>query len=152
MRRFQWLIVMIICAGLCSGCQTNKTRVAEGAVIGGVVGAAAGGIIGHQSHHGNEGAGLGAAIGALTGALMGSQIEKTPTAGQTAAQPSQQQYNPNQMSIQQIGAMASQGVNEDVIVDKIMLSNSKFTLTADDINYLRQQGASQKVIDAMQRQ
>lgn len=127
------------------GCQNAKTRAAEGAVIGGVLGAAAGGIIGHQSHHGGEGAAIGAAAGAVTGAIIGSQIEKPaqPTQAQPAA-------NPNQMSIQQIVELTKQGVNENVIIDKIHLTNSKFNLSSNDIAYLKQQGVTQKVIDAMQ--
>jgi hypothetical protein len=54
------------------------------------------------------------------------------------------------MSIAQIVELTKQGVNEDVIIDKIRLTNSKFNLSADDLNYLKQQGVSQKVIAAMQ--
>ena len=131
------------------GCQNAQTRTGEGAIIGGIVGATAGGIIGHQSHRGAEGAGIGAAVGALTGAVVGSQIKKPgqPTAGQPATAAV---ANPNQMTVQQIVDLSKQGVNEAVIIDKIKLSNSRFNLTADDINYLKQQKVSQKVIDAMQ--
>jgi hypothetical protein len=139
------------------GCQNTKTHAVEGGVIGGVVGAAAGGIIGHQMHRGAEGAAIGAAAGILGGALIGGQMEKPgqPAAaqqGQPASQntPASQAVNPNQMTIQQIGDLAKQGVNENVIIDKIRLTNSRFSLTANDISYLKQQGVSQKVIDAMQ--
>lgn len=73
------LLAVILCLGILSltaGCQSTKTRAAEGAVIGGALGAVAGGIIGHQSHHGGEGAAIGAAAGAVTGAVIGSQIDK----------------------------------------------------------------------------
>jgi len=130
------------------GCQGTKTNAVEGAVIGGVLGAAAGGIIGHQSHHGGEGAGIGAAVGVVSGAVIGSQIEKKQS-GQAAPQGTQAQ-NPNQMSTEQIIDMSKQGIHEDVIVDKIRLSNSRFVLSPDDINNLKQQGVSQKVINAMQ--
>ena len=144
------VVVLCVALGLVSlGCQSNKTRVAEGAVIGGVLGAAAGGIIGHQSHHGAEGAGIGAAAGALTGALVGSQIEKpgTSSSGSTAQSGA---VNPNQMTMQQVVDLTKQGVNEAVIIDKIRLSGSRFTLTAEDVNYLKTQGVTQPVIDAMQ--
>lgn len=134
------------------GCQNTKTRAVEGGVIGGVLGAAAGGIIGHQMHRGAEGAAIGAAAGAIGGALIGAQIEK-PGAGQPAGtnQAQQQAVNPNQMTTQQVIDLTKQGVNEDVIIDKMRLSNSKFSLTPDDISVLKQQGVSQKVIDAMQQ-
>lgn len=126
---------------LSAGCETNKTRVAEGGVIGGVLGAAAGGIIGHQSGHGGAGAGIGLAAGALTGALIGSQIDKP--GAQTAV-------SSTQMTMMQVVDLTKQGVHEDEIVDKIKLTNSKFNLTPNDIAALKQQGVTQKVIDAMQ--
>jgi len=132
------------------GCQSSPNRAPEGALIGGLLGAGAGTIIGNQSKNRDkgrtEGAIIGGAVGALTGALAGSQMQKQPaqTQGSGAA------VNQNQMSIQQIVNMSGQGVNEDVIVDRIRLTNSKFNLTPDDINYLRQNGVSQKVINTMQ--
>ena len=135
-------IILIL---LALGCQNAKSRAAEGAVIGGLIGAAGGGIIGHQSHHEGEGIGIGAAAGALTGAIVGSQIEKP---GQPASTTPAQ--NPSQMSIAQIVDLSKQGVNPDVIIDKIRLTHSRFNLTASDIQYLKQQGVSQQVIDAMQ--
>jgi len=142
-----------LCVGilfLLVGCQSNKTRVAEGAVIGGILGATAGGIIGHQSHHGAEGAAIGAAAGVLTGVIVGSQIEKPGQPNVDTAGSATPANNPNQMTTQQIVDLTKQGVNEAVIIDKIHLTNSRFNLTAEDITYLTQQGVSQKVIDAMQ--
>lgn len=129
-----------------SGCQNAQSRAGEGAVIGGLLGATAGGIIGHQSHHGGEGAAIGLAAGALTGAIVGSQV---PKSGQ-AAQQAPQGNNPNQMNMQQVVDLSRQGINEDVIIDKIRLTNSRFNLTANDLDYLKQQGVSEKVIDVMQ--
>jgi uncharacterized protein YcfJ len=140
------LIALFLAVALASlGCQSNKTRVGEGALIGGLLGATAGGIIGHQSGHGGEGAAIGAAAGALGGAMVGSQIEKP---GQTTS--SSQTASANQMTTQQIVDLSKQGVNEAVIIDRIRMTNSKFTLTASDIDYLKQEGVSQNVINAMQ--
>jgi uncharacterized protein YcfJ len=146
MKRIFVLVVCVALVFLTCGCQSNKTRTAEGAVIGGVLGATAGGIIGHQSHHGAEGAGIGAAVGAIAGGIIGSQIEKPGQATSQAAQPP----SSNQMTLQQIVDLSKQGVNEDVIIGKIRQTNSRFTLTQIDIDYLKEQGVSQKVIDAMQ--
>jgi len=155
-------LALLFCFSLMAlslGCQNTKTHAVEGGVIGGVVGAAAGGIIGHQMHRGAEGAAIGAAAGILGGALIGGQMEKQPVqpaAGQQGGQPTAQNavqpqaVNPNQLTIQQIGDLARQGINENVIIDKIRLTNSRFSLTASDISYLKQQGVSQKVIDVMQ--
>ncbi len=128
-----------------ASCQsTSENKTTEGAIIGGLLGATAGGVIGHQSGHGLEGAGIGAAAGALTGALVGSQMKKPQdtTSGQGV--------NPNQMTMQQVIDLSKQGVNENVIIDKIKLTNSKFNLSAEDVTYLKGQGVSQSVINAMQ--
>ena len=143
------VVLFVICVYLVVlnlGCQSNKTRVAEGALIGAIVGAGAGGIIGHQSHHGSEGAGIGAAAGALTGALVGAQVEKSNSGNDSSIAGA----SSAQISTQQVIDLAKQGVNEDVIIDKIRLSGSKFKLSAEDVNYLKQEGVSQKVIEAMQ--
>jgi uncharacterized protein YcfJ len=141
-------MVMVCALAVClgSGCQNRQTKAVEGVVIGGLIGAAGGGIIGHQSGHGGEGAGIGAAVGAITGAVVGAQMEKQPA----QAAESSQAVNPNQMSLQQIADLTKQGVNESVIIDRIRLSNSKFSLSAGDIQYLKDQGVSPNVISAMQ--
>jgi len=150
------ICALILCAGMIllgAGCATNKTRVAEGSVIGGVLGAAAGAGIGSLSGNAGAGAGIGAAVGAISGGLIGSQMEKPGQGNQTTTAQGANTTaasNPNQMSIQQIAELSKQGVHEDVIIDKIRLSNSKFRLSAEDLSYLRQQGVSQKVLDVMQ--
>lgn len=158
------LFLILLCLGLAivsAGCQNAQTRAGEGTLIGGVIGAAAGGIIGHQSGHGVEGAVIGGVAGAVTGAIAGSQIEKPVAEQETAA--SQMQpvttatpatttnlVNPNQISIQQIIELTKEGIDENVIIDKIRLTNSKFNLSQDDIAYLRQEGVSEAVIAVMQ--
>jgi uncharacterized protein YcfJ len=130
------------------GCQDAQTRATEGAIIGGVLGAGAGYGIGNAAgHHGGEGAAIGAVSGAVLGGLIGGQMNKNKGGQSTqgASSPSA-----SQLSLQQIVDMSKQGVNEVVIIDKINLTGSKFNLTQADIDYLKQQGVSQKVIDAMQ--
>ena len=145
------IFAIILCLGLITlavGCQSSETRATEGTIIGTVLGAGAGYVIGKQSGHGGEGAGIGAAAGALGGLLVGSQIKKGGQATQGVS--GAQGANPNQMSLQQIVDLTKQGANEAVIIDRIHLSNSKFNLTPQDIDYLKQQGVNQGVIDAMQ--
>jgi len=141
------MCALIFCAGLIllgAGCETNKTRVAEGSVIGGVLGAAAGAGLGSLSGNAGAGAGIGAAVGVLGGGLIGSQMEKKPAnvEGQAASS--------TQMTTQQVVDLARQGVSDDAIIEKIRLSNSRFSLSPAQVNNLKQQGVSQKVIDAMQ--
>jgi len=153
---------LIIC-----GCASNKTRTAEGAFIGGALGAAAGGVIGHQSGHGTEGALIGAVTGAAAGAATGSMVEKQqaePSAdhqpvpqeqqvspGQPAAAVMNPSANPNQIPASQIVEMAKQGVDEKVIIDKILLSGSRYAFTDAEISSLEAQGVNRPVIDTMLR-
>ena len=134
-------MVIPVCALILLGCETNKTRIAEGAGIGGAVGALAGGIVGYQSGHGVEGALIGGALGAGGGAVVGSQINKPAQNTQGAAIA--------QLSIDQIVNLSKQGVSSNEIINKIKSTNSNYSLTPEDIGYLQKQGVSQRVIDTM---
>lgn len=130
-----------------AGCQSSPNRTGEGALLGGLLGAGAGTIIGNQSRDRDkgrtQGALIGGVVGALGGALTGSQMSKQP-------QQQTQAVDPNQMSIQQVVSLSLQGVHEDVIVDRVRMSNSRFSLSQSDVDYLKNQGVTQKVISAMQ--
>jgi len=145
MKKLLSLLIALTFILAVSGCQSNKTRVAEGAGVGGVVGALAGGIIGHQTGSGVEGALIGGALGAGTGALVGSQINKPEQNTASTAVSAQ-----NQVTVQKIVEMTKQGINSDEIISKVKSSNSKYSLTADDLDYLKKQGVSQRVIETMQ--
>jgi hypothetical protein len=153
MRKVLAVLLSAIIALPCAGCQSSPNRAGEGAVIGGILGAGAGAIIGNQSRDRDkgrtQGALIGGALGALGGALAGSQIQKQPAqAQQRASVPSA--ANPNQISLGQVVDLSREGIHEDVIIDRIRLTNSRYNLTADDLNYLRQNSVSEKVIQVMQ--
>jgi len=142
MKKYFYLFSILVFAFVFCGCESNKTRIGEGAGIGGAVGALAGGIIGYQSGHPLQGAAIGGAVGAGTGAVVGSQIKKPVK--DTSTQVS------GQLTIQQIVDLTKQGVSSDEIITKIKAANSKYVLTADDLGYLQKQGVSQRVIETMQ--
>ena len=158
MKRLISAVICICLVCVFAGCESNKTRVAEGAVIGGLLGGAAGGIIGHQSGNAGAGAGIGIAAGAVTGAIIGSQMNKpqkkeqaqTTSEATQGTQTQEAKVENGQLSIEQIVQMHKQGLKDDEIIAKIKSTNSKFNLSADGSNYLEEQGVSQKVIDAMQ--
>lgn len=158
MRRTVLLIVCFLLLSLNAGCQNTKTRAVEGAVIGGLLGGAAGGIIGNQSGNAGAGAGIGIAAGAITGAIIGSQINKPEAQAQSKTQATQETKveghvkaeETKSLSMQQIVELSKQGITDDEIIKKIKDTNSKFNLTKDGIDYLRQEGVSQEVIDVMQ--
>ena len=153
MKRILGIIGVTVMAISQVGCASSPNRAAEGSIIGGLLGAGAGAIIGNQSRDRDQGrtqgALIGGAVGALGGALAGSQIQKQP-AQQQAPAAGRQVSNPNQLSISQIVDLSKQGVHEDVIVDRIRLTNSKYQLSQADADYLKQSGVSQKVLLEMQ--
>jgi len=55
-----------------------------------------------------------------------------------------------QLTMQQIVDWTKQGVSSDEIISRIKSANPKYSLTADDIGYLKRQGVSQRVIETMQ--
>ena len=57
---------------------------------------------------------------------------------------------PAQLTMQQIVDWTKQGVSSDEIISRIKAANPKYSLTADDIGYLKRQGVSQRVIETMQ--
>ena len=143
MRRAFYFAVVLAGVLTLAGCESNKTRIGEGAGIGGAVGALAGGILGYQSGHPLQGAAIGAAVGGGTGALVGSQIKK-PTTTANSVQTS------TQITMQQIVDWTKQGLTSEQIIAKIKEANPKYNLTSEDISYLAGQGVSQRVIETMQ--
>jgi len=145
-----FLIAVVFLMAL-SGCAENQTKVAEGAGIGGILGAVVGGVVGHQQKgdHAIGGALIGGALGAAAGGIAGSQIEnKNATPKQV---PVTSQAMPiSQITMQQIVDWTKQGLSGDEIISRIRTTYSTYALTADDINYLRREGVSQRVIEAMQ--
>lgn len=138
MKRGLLLVLCLVFVVAFVGCESMGPKTKTGAVTGGLIGAAAGGIIGHQSGHGWEGAAIGAGAGALTGGLIGSSMDSKAQA-----------VNPNHLSTMQIAEMAQKKVPDDVIIEEINRTKSKYTLTSEIITYLKDNGVSDKVIDVM---
>ncbi len=148
MKNYVCLSAVVAFVLIVYGCADNQTRVGEGAGIGGVLGAAAGGIIGHQTHSDATGILIGGAVGAASGAVIGAQIPKSnPPYTQTYTQTAP---SSNQVTIQQIVDWTKEGMPGEEIINRIRATHSSYALTADDISYLRKQGVSQRVIEAMQ--
>ena len=55
-----------------------------------------------------------------------------------------------QLTMQQIVDWTKQGVSSDEIISRIKSANPKYSLTADDLGFLKKQGVSQRVIEIMQ--
>ena len=64
--------------------------------------------------------------------------------------PNNQAPVPGQLTMQQIVDWTKQGVSSDEIISRIKSANPRYSLTADDLGYLKRQGVSQRVIETMQ--
>ncbi len=144
---YAFVLGMVVLA--VSGCAENQTRVGEGAGVGGLLGAGVGAIIGHQSGHGMEGALIGGAVGATGGAVAGAQIEKPNATARTSTTTPSAAAATTHVSMEQVADWTKAGLTTDDIIAKINASGSTYSLTADDISYLRSKGVSERVIDAM---
>lgn len=145
MRKYSYLCVAAALAVVITGCAENQTKIGEGAGMGGLLGATVGGIVGHQSGNGVAGALIGGAAGAAGGAMVGSQITKNPPPGYADSTGAI-----SQVTMGQIVDWTKQGLTGDEIISRIRTTHSTYALTMDDIHYLRTQGVSQRVIEAMQ--
>jgi hypothetical protein len=54
------------------------------------------------------------------------------------------------LTLQQIADWTKQGVSSDEIISRIKAANPRYSLTADDIDYLHREGVSQRVIETIQ--
>jgi hypothetical protein len=155
------------------GPEGNTNNTANGALLGGALGAIAGGIIGNQSHNAAGGAAIGGLFGAATGAAIGhsmdeaqrawlrdhapqtlekidhndaavsQQQQQQQVAQQGSSQPQPQQVAP--LTTDDIKALSSAGVKDDVVADEIHKSNSRYSLS--DINDMQQAGVSPGILD-----
>jgi hypothetical protein len=121
----------------------------KGTLAGGGIGAGTGAIIGSATHHTGAGALIGGAVGALAGGLTGNAIdesEKKQDAKLAAIAPPARAP----LRLEDVAQLARDHIGDDVIINQIRTSGTVFTLTVEDINYLKQNGVSDAVISEMQ--
>jgi uncharacterized protein YcfJ len=131
-----------------------KAKTGQGALFGGMLGAVAGGIIGHDSGKTTEGVLIGGTVGALGGAAVGSQMKSKPAPAPVASQPAaasaQAAGTAVKVTMKQVIYWTEQGLPDDEIISRINKTGSVFVLTDDDVDYLRGQYVSERVIETMQ--
>lgn len=131
-----------LCVCVFSGCESMGENTQKGALGGALVGSIAGGVIGHQSGHGIGGAAIGAGVGALAGGLIGNKID-------SKKQKEDIMSSSEKLGISDIIVLAQSGVSEDDIINKISKTKSVFDLSVEEIEALRKQGVSARVINFM---
>ena len=134
----------LVPALLTCGCASDNTE--RGAVTGGVVGTAVGAVAGAAAHAPLAGAAIGALAGTAIGATAGHAEDKAEQRAAAQAAYAQRTALP----IDQIVSMTQQRVNDTLIINQIRASGAVYSLTGNDIVYLRSQGVSDAVISEMQ--
>jgi uncharacterized protein YcfJ len=143
MQKNKLIIFAVFCSGVLAlaGCESIDSGTKKGAGLGALAGAAIGGIVGHQDGHGWEGALIGGAAGATAGGVIGHQVGKddagTPSSGD--------EY----LTVVEIVDLAKNGTPDDVIISEIDRTQSIYELSAETIDYLKNNGVSNAVVDHM---
>jgi hypothetical protein len=149
-------VVVVNCALCLGGC---ATKAQSGTAIGTAGGAALGAGVGSLVHS-SAGAGalIGAGVGAVSGAIVGNEIDQQDRrhaqelkdrAAQT--QPADGYTDSATITQGQVIEWTKHGVPQQVIVDRIERSGTRFKLTAADENTLREKGVSEEVVAAMKQ-
>jgi hypothetical protein len=125
----------------------------RGALAGGAVGTVAGTAIGAATHHPLLGAVVGGLGGATVGAVAGNSEDKAEARQKDAANAyalSQAQQAPQRMGIADVIGMSRAGQSDAVIINQIRTTRSTFQLAGADLDMLKQNGVSDRVILEMQ--
>ena len=135
-----------------AGCEhMNNTE--KGAAIGGGTGAVLGTAVGAATGRPLLGAAVGAAAGTAGGALVGNDIDKQERREkdfQQAQALAAAQVQQQRLGLTDVVHMAQQGHDDQVIINQIRSSGSTFQLAPSDLDYLKNNGVSARVIAEMQ--
>jgi hypothetical protein len=137
-------VALLSSTALC-GC-AGMSHTDQGVLGGGAIGTGAGAAIGSLTGHTGAGAVIGGLTGAVAGGLIGNHADekeqKEAAARWAAAHPP--------VSLQDVANMTQQGVSDGVIISQIQNSGTVYTLTPDQIVWLKQSGVHDCVIQEMQ--
>lgn len=147
-----WMTLAVGAAGLLgTGCSTMNNT--ERGTLGGIaVGSVAGALIGKATGNPKTGAVVGAVGGGLLGNVIGQDADRKEEriAGVKQAAAEQAYRDDQPARIAQVIELTRQGQDESVILNHIRANRMTFSLGVDDLNTLKANGVSGKVIAAMQ--
>jgi hypothetical protein len=142
MRSF--LFIYAIGTVMVTSCE-NKAE--TGALVGAGVGIGAGALISPTP----AGVLIGGAVGAVGGALIGAALDSSDR--ETLRQESPRTMNKidrgEQLSMKDIEKMSQAGISDDKIIGAIHSTGSVYHLSTNDVQELKDNGVSQRVIDYM---
>lgn len=138
-----FLMLCFFCAASLAvlGCESTGENTKRGAVGGALLGSIAGGVIGHQSGHGVAGALIGGGVGALSGGLVGDRID--------SRNKNQIMTSGEKLGISDVIVLAKAGISDDAIIEKISKTGSVYSLSVEEIEALRKEGVTSRVLNYM---
>lgn len=122
----------------------------RGALLGGVTGALAGGAIGSHNQQALPGAMIGAAVGGLTGAAIGDSVDDEIARNNAIIEQQMGRRLAGAATFDDVIAMTRANVGEEVIVTHVRANGVVQRPQAGDIILLKQQGVSDRVLQALQ--
>ncbi len=132
-----------------AGCgHMNQTQ--TGAAIGGALGTAAGLGIGAATGNPRTGALVGGLAGAGIGGLIGNEADREERREQAMQQAAAVTTAPQRLGLTDIVHLTQQGHDEQVIINQIRATGSTFQLSTADLDWLKANGVSPRVIAEMQ--
>jgi hypothetical protein len=143
----------LLAGGLSSAGCSSMNNTEKGAGIGGALGTAAGLGIGAATGNPRTGAVIGGLAGAGTGALIGNQADKEERRErdiQHATAVATAQAQQQRMGLFDVVDLTRKGHDDQVIINQIRATGSTFQLTASDLDHLKNEGVSSRVITEMQ--
>mgnify|MGYP001187415482 FL=1 len=142
--------IALLTGVLAAGC-SSMTHTDKGVLGGGLIGGATGAAIGSASGNTGAGTAIGAAVGALPGGLIGNEMDQSESKTHAEiAQVAATVPANGPLSLPQIAQMAQSGMSDAVIIGQIRSTRSMYSLTPEDLAWLKSQQVSDPVILEMQ--
>jgi hypothetical protein len=120
----------------------------RGTLLGGLGRAGIGALVGKATGHTAVGTAVGAGAGAIAGAAVGSQMDNNEARKQAAAA-AQADIDPGGATTVDVLQMTRAGVPPQEIINYVNHAGMLDALTTQDVIYLRNQGVSSEVVQAM---
>lgn len=149
--RFSHLAAVGMLAAAAVGCR-SPYYADQGALLGGLAGAGVGAAIGEHNDNPLAGAAIGAVVGTLTGAAIGDNIDHDVARNNAIIEQRMGQRLAGAVSIPQVVSMTRAGLSDDVIITHIQANGVAQRPQTGDLIALKEQGVSDRVINAMQSQ
>jgi hypothetical protein len=149
------ILTALVFGGLGSTGCSSMNHTEKGAAIGGALGTAAGLGIGAATGSPKTGALIGGLAGGGLGAIAGGHKDEKDRRERdvihaNAVATADAQAQQRRMGLSDVMDMAQKGHDDTVIINQIKSTGSTFQLTPSDLDMLKQNGVSSRVIAEMQ--